>query len=82
MRVLHIVSRARLIALFGADRPPRRWDCSNHLPELLRLGFQHLPPSSPTSARLPGRYPGEFYFDTTLGVPVWWNGGRWGRRVR
>lgn len=53
----------------------------------LRLYFNRLdayniisstPASGITTARPAiGRQIGQFYFDTTLGIPIWWNGTVW-----
>ena len=32
-----------------------------------------------TASRPTGSILGQFYFDTTLGYPVWWNGSTWVR---
>lgn len=48
------------------------------LRQLLDLGFRQLPPSGPTADRpLAGRYPGDTFFDETLGRPLWWSAGAW-----
>lgn len=48
------------------------------LRQLLDLGFRQLPGSG-TMAERPasGRYPGEMFFDETLGRPLWWSAGAW-----
>lgn len=35
--------------------------------------------SSGTTAQRPtaGLYPGRTYYDTTLGLPIWWSGSAW-----
>lgn len=44
------------------------------LPQLLQLGFTFAPAVGATSARpTVATYPGQKYFDTTLGYPVWRN---------
>jgi len=53
----------------------------------LRLYFNRLdeynltnaiPPSGATADRpLAGLQIGQFYFDTTLGIPIWWNDPDW-----
>lgn len=48
------------------------------LRQLLDLGFRQLPPSGPSADRPSvGRYPGEMFFDQTLGRPLWWCGHAW-----
>jgi hypothetical protein len=36
-------------------------------------------PSAGTTALRPstGLLVGQFYFDTSLGIPIWWNGSNW-----
>jgi hypothetical protein len=48
------------------------------LRQLLDLGFRPLPRSGATAERPGvGRYAGEFFFDETLGRPLWWSEGAW-----
>jgi hypothetical protein len=48
------------------------------LRQLLDLGFRQLPPTGPSEQRpAAGRYPGEMFFDQTLGRPLWWSAGAW-----
>jgi hypothetical protein len=48
------------------------------LRQLLDLGFRQFPPTGPTTDRpLAGRYPGDTFFDQTLGRPLWWSAGAW-----
>ena len=48
------------------------------LRQLLDLGFRQLPRTGSTAARpVAGRYPGEMFFDETLGRPLWWSAGAW-----
>jgi len=48
------------------------------LRQLLDLGFRQLPPTGATAERPPaGRYPGDTFFDQTLGRPLWWSAGAW-----
>ncbi len=62
----------------GVFEPVDRTVETGWLRQLLDLGFVPLPPAG-TSARRPGagRYPGEMFFDTTLGRPLWWSAGAW-----
>jgi hypothetical protein len=39
--------------------------------------FALLTASGPTSSRPAASFVGQPYFDTTLGLPVWWNGAHW-----
>jgi hypothetical protein len=48
------------------------------LRQLLDLGFRQLPRAGTSEARpRAGRYPGETFFDETLGRPLWWYAGAW-----
>ncbi len=48
------------------------------LRQLLDLGFHQLPRTGPTANRpTAGRYPGDTFFDQTLGRPLWWSAGAW-----
>jgi hypothetical protein len=59
----------------------------NHLINQLRLYFNQLnnytqatatPDYGITSQRpTANQQVGQFYFDTTLGYPIWWNGAKW-----
>lgn len=62
----------------GVEPPPVRVELAQHVAELIRLGFQHVPPAGPSNNRpATGRYDGELYFDTDLGRPLWWSSGSW-----
>ena len=62
----------------GVFEPVDRTVETAWLRELLHLGFRHLPPGGETSERpKAGRYPGEMFFDLTLGRPLWWSAGAW-----
>lgn len=39
--------------------------------------FALLTTSGPTAARPTASFVGQPYFDTTLGLPVWWSGATW-----
>ncbi len=62
----------------GVFEPVDRTIETGWLSQLLGLGFRPLPPAG-TSAQRPraGRYPGELFFDTALGRPLWWSGAGW-----
>jgi hypothetical protein len=48
------------------------------LRQLLNLGFRQMPRAGTTANRpTAGRYPGDTYFDQTLGRPLWWSAGAW-----
>jgi hypothetical protein len=65
-------------AIEGVEPPPVKVELAQHVAELIRLGFQHLPPAGPSPNRpAAGRYDGEQYFDTDLGRPLWWSRGMW-----
>jgi hypothetical protein len=50
----------------------------DYLAVLLRLGFTHAPPAGGAADRPPGRYPGEQFYCTDSGRPLWWDGrGAW-----
>ena len=62
-------------------------DYINQLLNVLRLYFNQIDnfaqgtaiPDSGTTAKRPTTtlQVGQFYFDTTLGIPIWWNGTVW-----
>jgi len=68
---------------------PQTYDTQfeNQMLNTMRLYFNQLNnytqatqvPSSGTTNNRPttGRQTGQFYFDTTLGYPIWWNGTKW-----
>jgi hypothetical protein len=42
------------------------------------LGVVSVPPSGPTTDRpIANLAVGEYYFDTTLGIPIWYDGSGW-----
>jgi hypothetical protein len=48
------------------------------LRQLLDLGFCHLPRTGSTAERpAAGRYPGEMFYDKTLGRPLRWSADSW-----
>ena len=62
----------------GVFEPVDRIVETGWLRQLLDLGFRLLPPSGATADRpLAGRYPGDTFFDQTLGRPLWWSAGAW-----
>jgi hypothetical protein len=50
---------------------------SHYVRELLQLCFRHIEAAGPTGERPCDGYPGEPYFDTSIGSPLWWHGGAW-----
>jgi len=66
------------VGIEGVEPPRVRVELKQHVAELLRLGFQHVPPAGPSNVRpATGRYDGEQFFDTDLGRPLWWSCGAW-----
>jgi len=62
----------------GVFEPVERTVETGWLRQLLDLGFRQLPPTGATVARpTAGRYPGEMFFDETLGRPLWWWSYAW-----
>jgi hypothetical protein len=69
--------------------PPQDYssDFENHIFNALRLYFNQLNnfaqatqvPSTGTTLQRPktALQIGRFYFDQTLGYPIWWNGSKW-----
>jgi len=65
-------------AIEGVEPPPVKAELAQHIAELMRLGFQHVPPAgSSTNRPTAGRYEGDQYFDTDLCRPLWWSCGSW-----
>jgi len=64
----------------GIFEPVDRMVETAWLRQLLDLGFRQLPRTGSTAERpAAGRYPGEMFFDETLGQPLWWSAGAWRR---
>jgi hypothetical protein len=62
----------------GVFEPVGRTVETAWLRQLLDLGFRQLPPTGTTADRpTAGRYPGDTFFDQTLGRPLWWSAGAW-----
>jgi hypothetical protein len=62
----------------GVFEPVERIVETAWLRQLLDLGFRQLARTGPTLARpAAGRYPGDMFFDETLGRPLWWSAGAW-----
>jgi hypothetical protein len=62
----------------GVFEPVDRLVETHWLRQLLNLGFRQLPRSGSSADRpVAGRYPGEMFFDETLGRPLWWSAGGW-----
>jgi hypothetical protein len=62
----------------GVFEPVDRLVETAWLRQLLNLGFRELPPAGRSEERpKAGRYPGEMFFDQTLGRPLWWSGSAW-----
>jgi hypothetical protein len=62
----------------GVFEPFGRTVETGWLRQLLDLGFRQLPRTGTAAKRPPaGRYPGEMFFDETLGRPLWWSTGAW-----
>jgi hypothetical protein len=62
----------------GVFEPVDRTVETGWLRQLLDLGFRQLPPTGTTADRpQAGRYPGDTFFDQTLGRPLWWSAGAW-----
>ncbi len=62
----------------GVFEPVERVVETAWLRQLLDLGFRQLARTGPTLARpAAGRYPGDMFFDETLGRPLWWSAGAW-----
>jgi hypothetical protein len=62
----------------GTAPPPVKVELGQHVTELMRLGFQHVPPAGPSANRpAAGRYDGDQFFDIDLGRPLWWSCGTW-----
>jgi len=62
----------------GIFEPTDRLVETAWLRQLLGLGFCQLPGGGSTADRpAAGRYPGEMFFDETLGRPLWWSAGAW-----
>lgn len=62
----------------GVFEPVARTVETVWLRQLIDLGFLPLPRSGATGERpAAGRYPGEMFFDSTLGRPLWWSKGAW-----
>lgn len=39
--------------------------------------YAQLDPNGATAARPSAPQTGQFFFDTSLGIPIWWNGAVW-----
>lgn len=62
----------------GVFEPVGRTVETGWLRQLLDLGFRQLPRTGTAAERPPaGRYPGEMFYDETLGRPLWWSAGAW-----
>lgn len=62
----------------GVFEPVARTVETAWLRQLVDLGFLPLPRFGATAERpAAGRYPGEMFFDATLGRPLWWSNGAW-----
>lgn len=62
----------------GVFEPVARRVDPGWLRQLLDLGFRPLPPAGNTADRpAAGRYPGDMFFDLTLGRPLWWSVDTW-----
>jgi hypothetical protein len=76
--VVEIPQRIDMPGDSGVFQPVGRTVEPGWLRQLLDLGFRPLPLAGTTAERpAAGRYPGEMFFDLTLGRPLWWSDGAW-----
>ena len=76
--VVEIPQRVEMPGDGGVFEPVARTVEPGWLRQLLDLGFRPLPPAGVTAERpAAGRYPGDMFFDLTLGRPLWWSDGAW-----
>jgi hypothetical protein len=76
--VVEIPQRVEMPGDGGVFEPVARQVEPGWLRQLLDLGFRPLPPVGAAAERpAAGHYPGEMFFDLTLGRPLWWSAGAW-----
>jgi hypothetical protein len=76
--IVEIPHRLEMPGDGGVFEPVDRTVETGWLRQLLDLGFRPLPQTGVTAERpAAGRYPGDTFFDLTLGRPLWWSASAW-----